>query len=395
VRDPDSGARPSGQRVAIGPGRQAFVPSPLPPELVYSPELVAALSQADRALGEVNGLALALPGVRLLTSPFMAVEAALSSRIEGTRTTLEELLQAEVAGEPAESDDTQEVLNCLHAMEEGIAALVTMPLSLRLVRNLHATLMRGVRGGSRGPGEWRRTQVFIGRPGARLETASYVPPPADRLTDLLSNWEGYVNDTSEAPPLVQCAVAHAQFEMIHPFLDGNGRVGRLLIVLFLLQRRCLSEPLLFLSAYFERHRRYYYDHLRGVSERGEWEEWLLFFLHGLSAQCQWAMAVGRRALDLRTEAQARLAEQNASALAVRLVDLLLGNPYVTIGLAASKLGTTYPTATRAIRALEQIGFVTETTGRRRDRRYCATAVLSLLRSAERADDDFPEQPEQA
>lgn len=362
----------------------------MPPELVYSPELVAALSQADRALGEVNGLCLALPSVSLLTMPFMAVEAALSSRIEGTRTDVGGVLQAEMGGEAARSDDAQEVLNCLRAMEAGVAALATLPLSLRLVRELHRTLMQGARGQGRAPGEWRGIQVFIGRPGTSLDTASYVPPPADLLPGLLGDWERFLNETTGMPPLVQCAVAHAQFEMVHPFLDGNGRIGRLLIGLFLLERKCLAQPLLFLSAYFERHRRDYYDHLLGVSQRGEWEEWVLFFLRGVTAQCQWATTVGRRALELRTAVQAQLASQNAPAAAARLIDLLLENPYITVNSAADRLGVAYPTAARAIAVLEHTGFLTETTGRRRDRRYCAKAVLDLLQDAEQSVDDFPE-----
>ncbi|MBI3450764.1 MAG: Fic family protein, partial [Acidobacteria bacterium] len=261
---------PPGRKIRTPEGYAAFVPAPLPPDLIWTPALVSALSTADRSIGRLAGEGGRLPNPHLLIRPFVRREAVLSSRIEGTRATLGELLAAEAGAVSDRSpDDLREVANYVAALERGVKLLQKLPLSLRLVRNLHGTLMQGVRGNQATPGEFRRSQNWIGAPGADASRATYVPPPPDEMMTCLGAWEKFLHDRS-LPPLVHVALAHYQFEAIHPFLDGNGRVGRLMITLFLIERSILPAPLLYLSAFFEATRRDYYDHLRSVSERGAW-----------------------------------------------------------------------------------------------------------------------------
>ena len=276
--------RPHGDTVLAKGGYRAFVPTALPPPIGWNATLAVSLSTADMSIGRLAGEARHLPNPNLLVAPFIRKEAVLSSRIEGTRTTLGELLAAE-AGAPVERSpvDLQEVGNYVTALEYGLERLHSLPLSLRLTRELHERLMRGVRGDSATPGEFRRSQNWTGSPGSTLADATYVPPPPSELMDCLSAWERFLHDES-LPPMVHAALVHAQFEAIHPFLDGNGRVGRLLITLLLAERGVLPQPLLYLSAYFERTRQDYYTHLLNVTERGHWEEWLVYFLNGVATQ---------------------------------------------------------------------------------------------------------------
>ena len=262
---------------------------------------VLALSRADAALSELSGLGRHLPNPHLLIAPYVRREAVLSSRIEGTTTSLAELLLEEVAkgavrGDP---DDVREVRNYVTALEYGVTRLRTLPLSLRLVRELHARLMRGVRGEHATPGEFRRSQNWIGVPQSTPETAVYVPPPPEYLMEALGAWERFLHERDRVPDLVQCALMHEQFEAIHPFLDGNGRVGRLLITLFLIERGRLSQPLLYLSAYIEQHRREYYDGLQAVRTDGAWKDWLRFFLAGVEQIAQEAVAQAGKLMNLR------------------------------------------------------------------------------------------------
>ena len=250
-------SRASGREIRTAEGYAAFIPDPLPPELVWTPRLVAVLSDADRAIGQLAGEGRRLPNPHLLIRPFIRREAVLSSRIEGTQATLGEVLAAEAGATERSPVDLREVANYVDALEYGIGRLDTLPLSLRLGRELHARLLRQVRGGHATPGEFRRSQNWIGPPGCTLATASYLPPPPAEMMGALGAWEDFLHQ-STLPPLVQIALAHYQFEAIHPFLDGNGRVGRLLITLFLVERAILPAPLLYLSAFFEITRRDYY-----------------------------------------------------------------------------------------------------------------------------------------
>ena len=328
-------------------GALAFVPAPLPPTLDYDAELVLALSRADGALSELSGLGRQLPDPHLLIAPYLRQEAVLSSRIEGTVTTLSELLIDQAGGATTERgrDDLREVRNYVTAMEHGLARLAELPLSLRLVREVHEELMRGVRGGTSAPGEFRRLQNWIGPPGSTLVTATYVPPPVPDMTEALGLWERFLNERDTMPVLVQCALMHEHFEAIHPFLDGNGRVGRLLITLFLVERERLSQPLLYLSAFIEAHRNDYYDALLRVRTEGDWRGWLLFFLAGVALTSERAARQAASLMDLRERYHELL---RRAPRAVALVDELFRSPYVTTAGAAQALGVSTPTAKRAM-----------------------------------------------
>ena len=337
----------SGTLVPTMDGALAFVPAPLPPAIDYDAELVLALSRADGALSELSGLGRQLPDPHLLIAPYLRQEAVLSSRIEGTVTTLSELLidQAGGATTERERDDLRAVRNYVKAMEHGLARLAELPLSLRLVREVHEQLMRGVRGGTSAPGEFRRIQNWIGPPGSTLATATYVPPPVPDMMEALSLWERFLNERDTMPVLVQCALMHEHFEAIHPFLDGNGRVGRLLITLFLVERERLSQPLLYLSAFIDAHRNDYYDALLRVRTEGDRRGWLLFFLAGVAETSERAARQAATLMDLRERYHELL---RRAPRAVALVDELFRNPYVTIAGAAQVLGVSTPTAKRAM-----------------------------------------------
>lgn len=368
---------PSGKQIRVPSGYSAFVPDPLPPRLHWTPELVRALSDADRLVGRLAGEGGRLPNPHLLLRPFVRREAVLSSRIEGTRTTLGELLAAEAGATVERSPaDLREVGNYVTALEYGIRRLKKLPLSLRLIRELHAKLMTGVRGNLATPGEFRRSQNWIGPAGCTLANATYVPPPPDEMTACLEQWETFLHDRS-LPPLVQVALAHYQFEAIHPFLDGNGRVGRLLITLFLVERGVLPTPLLYLSAFFEATRRDYYDHLLGVSMRGEWPIWIEYFLNGVARQAEDALSRAERINNLLVKWRAAVSGV-ASTAPLALVDMLAANPFLTIKRAAKQLGVAFTTAQRAVERLESLSIVKEISKAKRDRVYCAKAILSIL-----------------
>ncbi|MCY3918952.1 MAG: Fic family protein [Chloroflexi bacterium] len=369
--------RPHGRRITCPEGYRAYVPAPLPPPLAWDGDLTAALSDADRTVGALAGEGRRLPNPYLVIRPFVRQEAVLSSRIEGMQATLGEVMIAEAAAPyHAGADDVQEVGNYVTALEYGLRRLEALPLSLRLVRELHERLMRGVRGDIAAPGEFRRTQNWIGRPGRTLNDASFVPPPPAELMSCLGAWEGYLHDDA-LPPLVHAALIHAQFEAIHPFLDGNGRVGRLLITLLLVERDVLPAPLLYLSAYFEATRDEYYARLLGVTDRGEWEEWLTYFLRGVALQSQDALNRIRRIDDLLAEWKRGLGP-GRSRLPHRAIDLFAENPYWTVGGLARRLGVAFTTAQRSIDRLEAAGVVARVGEARRNRLYCAEALLRTL-----------------
>jgi len=369
--------QPHGRRISCPGGYRAYVPEPLPPRLEWSAGLAAALSEADRAVGRLAGEGRRLPNPHLLIRPFVRREAAFSSRIEGTQATLGELLAAE-AGAVVERSaaDLREVANYVVALEHGVERLRTLPLSLRLVRELHERLLRGVRGDVATPGEFRRSQNWIGPAGCTLEKATFVPPPPDRLMECLGAWERFLHDDT-LPPLVHAAMAHSQFEAIHPFLDGNGRVGRLMITLLLLSKEVLPSPLLYLSAYFEATREEYYARLLGVTERGEWEEWLGYFLTGAAQQAEDALDRIRRIDDLLMAWREKLAKA-PSRLPERALDLFTENPFWTVNKLAARLDVAFTTAQRAVHRLEGAGIVALAGAARRNRVYCARDILEIL-----------------
>jgi Fic family protein len=361
---------------AVG-GYQAFVPAPLPPALSYNEELVLLLSRADAALSELSGLGRQLPNPHLLIGGYIRREAVLSSRIEGTRTNLAELLQDELQPGKIDQDpdDVREVKNYVAALNHGIARLKTLPLSLRLVCEIHRVLLEDVRGGHATPGEFRRSQNWIGAPGSTLQTASYVPPPPEELMASLGQWEKFLHLHNKHPDLIQCGLMHEHFEAIHPFLDGNGRVGRLMIILFLIERGRLSQPLLYLSAFFEKNRQSYYRCLQDVRTRGDWTGWLVYFLRGVAETATEAVARARNLLDLREKYRLQLIK-NAKALV--LLDELFSNPFVTAARASAVLGVTDPTARHIIGKLTAVGLLTADPDQQYGRRHVARSILRIM-----------------
>jgi len=360
-----------------GKGYKAFHPNVLPPAIQWSSPLVRALSDADRLLGKLAGEGRRLPNPHLLIRPFVQREAVYSSRIEGTQSTLGELLAVEAGAAVARSpDDLREVGNYVVALEYGLERLKSLPLSLRLVCEIHAKLMDGVRGNSATPGEFRRSQNWIGSPGCTLAQASYVPPPHEDMMDDLAAWEKFLHEDS-LPPLVQAALMHYQFEAIHPFLDGNGRVGRLFITLLLCARGVLPLPLLYLSAFFEATRRDYYERLRDITERSAWEEWLQYFCNGVARQAEDAVSRAER-INALLEKWRTEAASDSSTTPAKLIDLIGSNPYLTPRSVEEKLGVAYNTAADGIRRLERRGILKKMGDSKRDRVFCAQEILSIL-----------------
>ncbi|MBN2549371.1 MAG: Fic family protein [Anaerolineales bacterium] len=373
-------ASTSGKIVRLPQGCWAFLPAPLPPALALSPALVSALSAADRALGELRGLGGALANPHLLIRPLARREAVLSSRIEGTRASLDDLLAYEAAQlstlEPA--SDVREVYNYVRALEYGLERINALPVSLRLIRELHARLMEGARGETWTPGDFRRSQNWIGPAGSTLETAPYVPPPVDDMLAALGDLEHFIHAPSDLPPLIRLGLIHYQFESIHPFLDGNGRVGRLLMALLLSAWQLLPQPLLYLSAYFESNRRAYYDLLLAVSQRAAWEEWLLYFLQGVEQQSLDAVDRVSRLQALRAQYQARFQIRRASTRLLGAVDLLFARPVLTARQVEAALEINFPAAQRLIDQFVQAGLLREITGGKRNRIYRADEILTII-----------------
>jgi Fic family protein len=379
----------SGRVIQVGQGEIAywsFVPNPLPPQLDFDSALIRLLSDADRALGELAGLGRALPNPHLLINPFIRREAVLSSRIEGTQADLADLYafeagQFELPGfkstpPPA---DAREVLNYVRALEAGLKRLSELPVSLRLIREAHAQLMEGVRGNQAAPGEFRRTQNWIGAPGCTLNDATYVPPTVDEMQIALDALEKYLHSEAALPPLVRLALIHYQFEAIHPFIDGNGRIGRLLISLLLVHWNLLPLPLLYLSAFFEKHRQDYYDLLMAVSARGAWREWVSFFLRGVAEQARDAVVRAKRLQDLQSEWRHRLVQARASGLAFSLVDALFDSPVMTIPQAQRQLDVKqYHSARRHVRQLVKLGILKPVDESTYGKTFVAAEILRLI-----------------
>jgi len=357
-------------------GYWAFVPTPLPPPIDYDAHTALLLSQADAALSELSGRGRYLPNPDLLIAPYVNREAVASSRIEGTQADLSDLLLDEI--EPKRTppgSDVLEVRNYVAALNRGIRDLERIPLSCRLVRDLHALLMQDVRGKDRTPGEFRRSQNWIGPPGCALSDAAYVPPPEPEMHECLRHWEQFLHQRGQMPELIQCALVHEHFEAIHPFLDGNGRIGRLLITLFLIERGRLSKPLLYLSTHIEQHRAEYYELLQRIRTHGDWPAWIRYFLIAVRDTARSAIDQSQAILNLRDAFRQRLAKHHRT---LTLMNTLFVNPYTTVARAASSLGVTAPTASKTIRELERAGILKEITGREWGRFWLAEPILHLL-----------------
>jgi Fic family protein len=369
----------AGRFVQQATGYKAFLPAPLPPDppIEYGGPLQTLLSEADRNIGRLDALASMLPNPDLFVAMYVRHEAVLSSQIEGTQSTLEDVLAYEA---DAMRDDTpkdvEEVVNYVRAMNHGLARLPELPLSLRLLREIHAELMKGVRGGDKSPGEFRTAQNWIGGRGSTLRDAAFVPPPPHELMASLGQLETFLHGArADVPLLIRCGLAHAQFETIHPFLDGNGRVGRLLITLMLCEERALSRPLLYLSLYLKAHRAEYYDRLTAIRLQGHWEQWLMFFLRGVALTAQAATRTAHDIVALRDAHRAGVAK-NAKALA--LLDHLFRQPTVSVNRVAQWMACTFPTASKLVRDFESRGWLKELTGYGRNRLWRYQPYVDLF-----------------
>jgi Fic family protein len=363
----------------------AYIPDPLPPKLKLNPALIIALSGADRALGELAGLGHTITNPQLLIRPFVRREAVLSSRIEGTRTDLTALYAYEAGqlslpglSDETTSSDAREVLNYVRALEYGLERLTTDPLGLHLIREVHACLLEGVRGEATKPGQFRTQQNYIGSGPLTLAEARFVPPPALEVWPLLRDLEGYMRAQDDLPPLLRLALIHYQFEAIHPFADGNGRVGRLLITLLLMHWNLLPLPLLYLSAFFEKHRDTYNDLLLAVSQRAAWDEWLQFFLRGVDEQARDAIERAKQLQDLRAKWLSQVHKKGFPGLLARIVEYLFVNPIVTATEIGQQLDVYHSTAMRNLRRLADSGIVYEVQGIGRDYHFVALQILQLL-----------------
>jgi Fic family protein len=391
VRAAEFSNQTSGRLVVIEGGDQpvhAFVPSSLEPVIAFDSPLINSLSMAERALGELDSEGRHMVNPHLLIRPFMTKEAQLSSLIEGTQATIDEVYefqagQLQLAGvaAPEARSEVREVVNYILALQRSLSRVKTLPLSLRLIREAHEDLLRGVRGQEQTPGEFRTTQNLIGAPNSNLRDAIYVPPPINELMPCLDALEKYIHATSELRPLVRIALIHYQFEAIHPFRDGNGRVGRMLISLLLQEYELLSHPLLYLSAYFEANRRTYYDLLLAVTQRGAWEDWVRFFLDGVAVQATAAVSISQKLRDLRNEWREQVSRARASANLLRIIDALFATPYVTVGDVQRLLEVTDAAARYSVHRLVREGILTPVGESRYRRRYRAGAVMRILTEA--------------
>ena len=356
----------------------AFVPDPLMPAMVWSDRTIALLSRADRALSRLEGRAAGLPSPSLLSQPMMMRESVASSGIEGTTSNIAEVYQFQLDGRSKDPDDAREVANHIKALRCGLSRLQDLPVSLRLIREVHSELMSGVRGGDRRPGEFRTRQVIIGRESAGIEGARYVPPPPSEMLPALYELEAFIHSDPEVPLLVQLALIHYQFEAIHPFEDGNGRVGRLLITLLLCERGYLTHPLLYLSDYFAMFRQDYMDALLGISLNGEWKQWIQFFLTAVAVVADDALGRVENLLAAQSEYQDRIRGERIAGAAFRIIDQLFEFPFTTASAIQDMLGVSNQTAQGYIRRLADAGILADAGLGIRPHIYCAEGILNII-----------------
>jgi Fic family protein len=373
----------AGKAVQHPNGYWYFQPADLPPDLNWSPGLVSILAEAERNLGKLDSIGISPSRFNWLVQPFIRREAVVSTRIEGTRASLSDLYAYEAQQisflEP--DTDADEVHNYVKALEYGLERSQTLPVSMRLIRELHARLMANVRGEHLTPGEFRRSQNWIGPSGCTLQNAPYVPPPVNEMLAALSQLEIYMHGANDLPALVRVALIHYQFEAIHPFLDGNGRVGRLLISLLVSIWNLLNQPLLDLSSYFEANRQEYYDRLLAVSQRGKWEDWLHFFLTGVSIQSSDAIQRITHLERLYAEYVEQLQPERAAERLIETLDLLFERPFVTVRQVEGALDVPFRSAARYVDKFVQLGILREITGQARNRIFRADQILYAIESA--------------
>jgi cell filamentation protein, protein adenylyltransferase len=364
-------------------GYRAFLPAPLPPAppVAIAGELQRLLSEADRALGRLDGSVQTLPNPDLFVYMYVRKEAVLSSQIEGTQSSLQDLLAAEAhISDQDRPKDVEEVVNYVRAMNRGLARLADLPVSVRLIREIHAELLRGVRGSHLTPGELRRSQNWIGPAGCTLAEATFVPPPPAEVPAALGALETFLHQQDDVPLLVKIGLAHAQFETIHPFLDGNGRIGRLLITFLICERGALHKPVLYLSHYFKRHRQTYYERLQAIRDNGDFEGWISFFLRGIAEVSRESADTARRILELRETHRRLITDRfgRAAGNGHRVLERLFEQPILSVKDVQALLGTTFAGANQIVQRLASLGVLREMTGQARHRRFRYDAYVRLF-----------------
>jgi len=363
----------AGRYIPQPTGYRAFLPAPLPPNPpLRMDDLQAPLAEASHALGRLDGAVLTLPDPDLFVLMYVRKEAVLSSQIEGTQSSLQDLLEAEARIlSPDRPADVREVINYVNAMNSGLERLASLPVSVRLIREIHERLLKGVRGHKLTPGELRRSQNWIGPGGCTLNEATFVPPPPDAVPQALGDLERFLHEKDDLPVLVKVGLAHAQFETIHPFLDGNGRVGRLLITFLLCERGVLHKPVLYLSHYFKRYRQDYYDRLQAVRDAGDWEGWLGFFLRGVTDVSAQATETVRRILALRERRREQITQSfgRAAGNGLKVLEQLFRTPIISVKKVQTITKTEFPAANELVQRLVRLGVLKEITGQARNRQF--------------------------
>ncbi len=377
----------AGRYIQQDSGYIAFIPAPLPPnpQIDFSDDLQAKLSEAENVLSRLDASIQTLPNPDLFVFMYVRKEAVLSSQIEGTQSSLHDVLAAEAQIlDPYRPRDVAEVINYIDAMNYGIDRLAELPVSVRLIREIHARLLAGVRGSNLTPGELRRSQNWIGPAGSTLAQASFIPPPPQELVQALSDLEHFLHAEDEIPTLIKIGLAHAQFETIHPFLDGNGRIGRLLITFLLCEQGLLKKPVLYLSYYFKYHRQAYYDHLQAIRQQGDWEGWLVFFLDGLAQASVQAAETARKITELREKQRLKIMENFGRVVGngLKVFDYLFQHPLVSVEQVKTVTKTSFPAANELIKKFVESEILSEITGNKRHRRYQYTAYLRLFDEVE-------------
>lgn len=371
----------SGAYVKQPTGYQAFIPKPLPPEppVKLEESLQSLLSKADMSLARLDGIGYVLPNPNLFIAMFVRKEALLSSQIEGTQASLEDLFKYESGGKPVNINDVEEVVNYIKALNYGIERLNSLPMSLRLIKETHRVLMEGIRGGEKTSGEFRKSQNWIGAPGSTLQEAVFVPPPPYEADKTMGELEKYMHSAEHLPILINCGLIHYQFETIHPFSDGNGRIGRLLITLYLYWKGVLNKPLFYLSYFFKKRRQEYYDRLNMVRENGDYEQWIAFFLKGVVETADSGIETAKRILELQTRHRNILWEKRLSSpLAVGILEKLFFTPYISVTDIAKEFRISFQAASKLVSQLEDAEILREITGKKRDRRYIYADYISIL-----------------
>ena len=366
-------------RTITQPPYWAYVPNPLPPKIELDWDLASLLSEADSKLGELSGAGQLLPNPHLLIRPFIRREAVTSSRIENTQSGLDDLFFFEAdETERSPMSDVTEIINYVLAMEYGIKRLEDLPISYRLICEIHEILMKGGRGENATPGQVRKSQNWLGSPGCTLMEATYVPPPVPEMQRCFSDLERYIHSDPQEPALIQCALVHYQFEAIHPFVDGNGRIGRLLITFMLLERGLLSQPLLYLSDFFEQHRDEYYRLLLNVSQKGDWKAWITFFLNGVRQQSEDALLTIQKLLALQNRYKEIAVGQRVPKIVNHLIDYLFASPVISVSALSKTWEITYSTVQRGVNYLIEKGILKEITGGQRNRLFVAREISNII-----------------